>query len=341
MRIRASLATALLVLTAARGEAQSQLTVSGTVLDAATSRPIIGARVSLGVPPESRTTTTDERGSFFFSRVAAGTYPLSIRRLGYEPSDQSVVVADSTRLAVSLSRVALLDTVRVRGANQAIYGVVATAHDLKPVPNATVQFFGTSAGQLSTDSSGRFFYPVKSTGPYLVRAKATGRGSQTLSVTVRALEGVEVALLLDSAARPGANALEMAFADFRDRMLRRGSASAVVPRSELLVHSNGGVVSSLLTARSFGARTLRFTDEACVFVDGQPRPGLSANAIDAEDVEAVEVYSQTADRSGTLSQRWPNNAPCGDTGMIRAERPRGAQRRPTDVVRWIVIWLKH
>lgn len=317
--------------------------LSGIVQDPASSRAIIGALVTLSRAAEIRNTRTDETGSFLFAKLPPGTYELKVRRLGYDPSTQTVSIAGDTRATVSLTRLTTLDTVRVRAAAQGIYGVVATAHELRPLPNATVQIFGTSVGQLSTDSTGRFFYAVQTPGPYLVRGKAPGLAGQTVSVTVQPHDGVEVALLLDSADAeiPG---LEMAFGDFRSRLVRRGNTSAVVPRTELLINGNGGVVSSLTTAPSFNAKSLRFTDFACVFVDGMPRPGLSANAIDAQAVEAVEVYTATSERSGTLAERWPRNVPCSTTGSPAATLPKiqpGVRPAPSDVVRWIVIWLKH
>jgi hypothetical protein len=323
--------------------AQTLPALGGIVQDPATSRAIIGALVTLNTSTEIRSTRTDETGSFLFAKLLPGTYQLKVRRLGYDPSTQTVSIAGDTRVTVSLTRLATLDTVRVRAAAQGIYGVVATAHDLRPPPNATVQIFGTSVGQVSADSTGRFFYAVQTPGPYLVRGKAPGLAAQTVSVTVQPHDGVEVALLLDSADAeiPG---LEMAYGDFRSRLVRRGNASAVVPRTELLTNGNGGVVSSLTTAQSFNAKSLHFTDVACVFVDGMPRPGLSANAVDAESVEAVEVYTATSERSGTLAERWPRNMPCSTTGapaVTQAKIQPGGRAAPSDIVRWIVIWLKH
>jgi Carboxypeptidase regulatory-like domain len=341
--LRLAAALLLVALVAPTARAQTLPALSGIVQDPASSRAIIGALVTLSTATDVRSTRTDETGSFLFAKLPPGTYQLSVRRLGYDPSSQTVSIAGDTRVTVSLTRLATLDTVRVRAAAQGIYGVVARAHDLQPLPNATVQIFGTSVGQISTDSAGRFFYSVQTPGPYLVRGKAPGLAGQTVSVTVQPHDGVEVALLLDSAEAdvPG---IEMAFADFRSRLMRRRNGSAVVPRTELLTLGNGGVVSSLVRAQSFSAKSLRFTDVACVFVDGAPRPGLSANAVAAEDVEAVEVYTGDAERSGTLAERWPKNVPCGNTGAPHATERKitpGGRDAPSDIVRWIVIWLKH
>lgn len=133
-------------------------------------------------------------------------------------------------------------------------------------------------------------------------------------------------------------ALEMAFGDFHDRLLRRGNASAIVPRAELVTRGSMGVASALLLAPSFATKSLRMNDYACIFLDGSPRAGMSPNMIDAEDVEAVELYTATSARTGNLRQRWPKTHPCGETSR---GAPPGGRERPSDVVVWMVIWLKH
>lgn len=320
---------ALMLVGASTAAAQ---TVGGVVRDAATSRPIVGAVVALG----TITTRTDDAGSFLFAKLPSTTLTLVVRRLGYEPSRQNVDIAGDVRLTVPLRRIAALDTVQVRAAPQAIYGVVATATDLRPLSGATVQMFGANPAQVTTDSTGHFFYAVKAPGAYLVRARVAGLGAQSVSVTVNRDEGVEVALLLDSLEGPRANAMEVAYAEFRERLLRRTNGSAIVPRAELTGNGNRDLVSSLLTARSFGARPLRFSSQACLFVDGEPRAGWSPNAVDPEDIETVEVYTAASERSGTLARRW-GRSPCGDTGMPRAL---GSPGRSSDLVQWVVIWLK-
>jgi hypothetical protein len=317
----------------ARAKAQ-QVSVTGVVRDATSSAPLVGAIVTLGRAADEQATRTDASGAFAFAKIARGTYPLVVRRLGYEPSRSDLEVPASQPIAVVLRRVVALDTVRVQSADQGIYGAVGTSRDLRPLA-ATVQVIGAAVSRLRTDSTGHFFAPVKTPGPYLVRATADGFTAQTVSVTVRSSDGVEVALLLDSATGPADHRLEMAFGEFADRMLQRGLASALVPRTDLTRFGDEGtLVSSIVSSRSFGVKGLHFGRSACVFVDGRPMVGVSLSAYGPEEVEMVEVYGTDADRTRTLEQRWPRNAPCGDTGVPSASPGR-------DVVRWVVIWLKH
>lgn len=332
-------AVALLMLSGATAFAQN-VVVSGVVVDAASSTPVIGAIVTLGAPPNARSTRTDELGGFSFSDVAKQTYPLSVRGVGYIALNQSVTVTGEERLNVSLTRVAALDTVRIKDGVQAISGVVASP-GFVPVPNAAVTIYGASVGQTTTDSAGRFFYEVKSAGAYMVRGKAQGLNTASVSITVPSKKRVEVMLLLDTAAVSGSNAIEMAYGDMRERLMRRGQQSVLVPRGELVERGNGNrpLINALMNSRTFDAKGLKFSDTVCMFVDGIPAPGRSVNSIQAQSVESVEAYGIDGDRSQTLAKRFPASGNCGDTGSPRLVSAPGSSR--PDIIRWLVVWLKH
>ena len=313
----------------------AQGTVTGTVVDAVSARPLIGAIVTLRVQGGPRVVRTDETGSFTFIRVPPGTHELGAQRLGYDPVRRSVDVgSDPVEITMTMARIAQLDTVRVRAAKQAIYGVVGTAAKLDPIPHATIQIIGTGIGRLKVDSTGHFFAEIRVPGVYMVRAKAEGFAATTVSVTVPPNDGVEVAMLLDPSSGQS-NVLEHAFADFQDRMIRlRPNRSTLVPRKELLRYGDAPMLNAIMTSPSFVKKTLRFGTYACVFVDGRPKPGVSIQNFDAADVEMVEVYGEGGDASGTLTRAWPPNAPCGDTGL-------GPMSKGPDLVRYVSIWLKH
>lgn len=321
---------------AAPATAQEPGAVAGVVRDSVTERPLIGAIVTLRPQTgAARSTRTDEGGAFLFARVPTGSYSLAVQRLGYEPSLRRLDVAGVVEpVIIALSRMTQLDTVRVRAARQAIYGAVARAADMVPITEAYVQILGSSAtNRIRVDSSGHFFIPVRTAGPYVVRATAKHYTANTVSITVPPNDGAEVAMLLDTAGAAN-NRLEMAFSDFRDRMIRAGSYAAVVPRSEVTRNVEADLLTALQLSPSFILRNLRFGETACVFVDGRARVGMSVKGIDPADVEAVEVYSATSERSGTLSRQWPRNTPCAETGI-------GRVAPGSDVVQWVAIWLKH
>lgn len=315
--------------------------VSGFVRDAATTLPVIGAVVTLGPAADGRTTRTDELGGFSFKEVPKASYALTVRGVGYIALNQTVQVTGEERLNIVLTRVSSLDTVRVKEGVQAIYGVVAS-QGFQPLPNATVQIYGPSTGQVTTDSAGRFFYEVKSAGAYIVRGKADGLNTANVSINVPPKKRVEVMLLLDTTTMKGANALEMAYGDMRERLMRRSNQSVLVPRGELVERGNGNrpLTNALMMAKTFEGKGLKFTDTVCLFVDGLPQPGRSVNSIQAQDVESVEAYGPSGDRSGTLQKRFPNGGNCGETGMPRLAQAPGAPQR-TDVIVWLVVWLRH
>ncbi|MBI3790466.1 MAG: carboxypeptidase regulatory-like domain-containing protein [Gemmatimonadetes bacterium] len=64
--------------------------VNGTLLDKASSAPIVGAQVSL-VPVDARagtlTVTTDSAGEFSLTGAAPGTYRILVRRIGLLPAE--------------------------------------------------------------------------------------------------------------------------------------------------------------------------------------------------------------------------------------------------------------
>jgi hypothetical protein len=327
---------ACLLASAAIANAQT-VTLRGGVDDAATERPVFGAVVTLRGQDVERSTRTDEAGAWHFTFVRTGRYTVTARRLGFEPATTTIEVGTTdTSIVLRLARIATLDTLRVRAARQGIFGVIAAAHSLRPLPNGSIRVIGLGSMTIAIDSGGQFFAPIRNPGNFLLRAKAPGFLPLTLSVSVERNDGAEVAFLLDSAiAGQGAShRLETAFLEFEERLHRRRLMSALVPRTDLLRFGDDTrLVDAIRTSRSLVTKTLRFTATACVFVDGVPRPGLSLNAVDTRDVEAVEVYSRTGEASATLSQRWPGMGECGDTGMPRVSPG-------SDVIYWVSVWLK-
>jgi len=339
MRIRsrfvATIFTALLsasIRTSGAG-AQQPVPVRGKVQDSVSGRPLAGAIVGLGPNGSDRTTRTDDAGEFAFSKVVPGNYSLTVKRLGYEPRARAVEVkAGMDSLVVAMLRVSTLDTVRIRATNQGIYGAVGTAEGLRPLRSALVQVIGGS-GKLSVDSTGHFYIPIKAPGAYLVRAMSPGYQTQTMAVTVRRDEGVEIALLLDSATTPESNRWESAYADMADRMIARRNSSAIVSASELRETGYSGLADALRRSPSFNKAVIRIGGTACVFVDGQPKPGLSIDAFDGTQIEAIEAYTASSEGTGNLARRWPRGFPCAPTGE-------NTTAAGSDVIRWVVVWLK-
>jgi hypothetical protein len=81
--------------------------LTGTILDAATSAPVVGVLVRTG----SRSGHTDAHGNFFINLVPGVASPLTFERTGYDPSSASVTI---TANAAQTFRMNPRPTARVR-----------------------------------------------------------------------------------------------------------------------------------------------------------------------------------------------------------------------------------
>lgn len=124
------------------GRAQSipSVTVRGSVIDAASASPISGAQLTLtGIAPSilpasnpspvlnsARVAATDSSGAYEIRGVAAGSYRLFVRRLGYQPALVDLEVGDAardTRLSFGLVVVPIrLEPVQVDGERVNTFG---------------------------------------------------------------------------------------------------------------------------------------------------------------------------------------------------------------------------
>jgi hypothetical protein len=333
-----------------------------------TSRELRGVvRDEAGVPLEnvlvvldpvgaSRRARTDTAGTFSFRRVPAGRHQLQTLRLGYRADDRLVELADSgLSVVIVLQRIATeLDTVSVRAPRLGLYGTVIDRDKLRPLGGASVEVMGTRwSGKTLAD--GQFAFGNLRPGPYLVLVRRPGFRSDMRSVSVPQDAGIELAFILDTVSGNPDKRYEMRWQDFNSRIQWKGRLSAVVPHQELSGHYGQTLAEALKYSRSFLTKGLILVDTlTCVFVDGVPRPGATANDFGADEVEAVEVYGMRSDWTGTLSSTWTRGAPCGAgfqgpgalgpaTSSKFGLQPKGvnSSRTRTDTyARAIVIWLK-
>ncbi len=91
------LALALAIGTAVPAHAQTpkpaRVTVTGTVLDAATGAPLVGAAVTL--QRAGKTAWTDDHGRFTVTKVEPGEESLAIEQLGYKDGQLGIQVAET------------------------------------------------------------------------------------------------------------------------------------------------------------------------------------------------------------------------------------------------------
>lgn len=315
----------------------AQITVAGgTVVDSASGRPIEGVLLSLSGNGYSETFASRADGTFRFSKVTPGTYTLVARRLGYAKLEMPIPIEDNgVRIRVSLVRTTLpLDTVRAR-TGTGLGGEVGTLSSLHALRDVEVTIVGVGT-RVRTDSSGRFFVPLKNPGTYVVRARSPGYAPVAISVVVPRDSTSRLMLLMDTASVERSNAYELAWRDFGDRARMRGTKSAIVSQAELARTGELGLLDALRRVTSVSSRQLRFGQTVCVFVDGRPAAGGPLRGWDVEEVEAVEVYTSepSSEVTGTL-RRASRGYECQPTEMADAIAAPSRDR-----IRWLVIWTK-
>jgi hypothetical protein len=159
--------------------------VEGTVVDAATSKPLPGARLRLELSPsEPVYTKTDTNGRFLFSNLPAGSYSLKTQNPGYLPSDQkfSVQAVSSINWPVSLTRAAIITGTVTNVDGNPVSGAILEALTPRPAqPGDATRFNVTllpgtqtalvAGSDSTTDDRGRFRSLPLRPGSYYIMIK--------------------------------------------------------------------------------------------------------------------------------------------------------------------------
>ena len=181
---------ALAVITSqAQAQSPAQGGIAGTVVDAATRRPIPAARVWLVEQPH-RVESTHEDGAFSFLGLAPRRYTLVVERLGYGQATRQVNVApgEAQRVEVAVSTAAVsLDPVVVTGTVSGRRGQDVLS------PTSVI-----SGAELERELGGTVAASVENTPGVAV----SSIGPATARPVIRGLGGDRV-LVLEDGQRPG------------------------------------------------------------------------------------------------------------------------------------------
>jgi hypothetical protein len=294
-----------------------------------------GAIVELVGPSARNVTRSDQRGLFEISRVADGRYRFSVRLIGFAESTRDVDVngRDLSFTIALTSTSQRLDTVRVRAAVTAVYGVVGTSSGLRPVADATIQVIG-SQQKGTSDSAGKFFVSLPKGGSYFVRVHHAGFADQFFPVNVPTDHSTETFVLLDSGAVSMPS--EMVWNEFDERLRWQGQGGSIVSGEEI-TRNGGSSGDAIRGSSSFVRKGLVLGPTVCLFVNGVPKPGWGFDGIPPEQIATVELYTVTGDETHTLASLWPHGAQCGRTGGVPA--PTSPMNRRS-IVQYAVVWLK-
>jgi hypothetical protein len=144
--------------------------VSGTVVDAATNKPVAGAAVTVSAPSGRGTATTDANGFYNIYNLAPDTYAVSIRAKGYEDvlvSGVTVVQDQSVQINQSLARaIKQIGRVSARSASNLVQ------------PTQTADVYNVSPQQLGAAvgvGGHRTLYDVIQTAPGVTSTGVAGR----------------------------------------------------------------------------------------------------------------------------------------------------------------------
>jgi hypothetical protein len=139
--------------------------LAGTVIDAATSSPIGGAKVTAAAGGRTNSAITAADGTYLLF-LPEGSWDVSVDAFGYVPSIATgveIVTDETTQQDFSL---VLLPRFTVSG-------TVSTAEDATPLEGALVKAIGTPVPAAETDPSGHYTL-VLPVGSYTLRASAGG-----------------------------------------------------------------------------------------------------------------------------------------------------------------------
>lgn len=169
--------------------------LEGRVLDSATAKPIVAARVV--IKGTAHAASTDSSGYYFFSSVPAGTYDVRASWVGYRSTEvrgARVRSGETVTQDFALSQVGpfvshqgpgndwIRPAVRPDGdatpSTGMLLGTIRDAHR-RPIARATVIIVGT-ARMATADSLGRYRFEELPAGTYDVRAAYVGFAPTTL-----------------------------------------------------------------------------------------------------------------------------------------------------------------
>ena len=313
---------------ALQAQGRDRLTVY--VYDEFDGAPLPQATIAFVLDDSLQRRFTDEEGRLIVRVPPQGRIEFEVRRIGYAPTTMAVTLpVPRNRLEITLTRAAAtLARVEVT-AGPSVSGVVASSISQQPIAGAVVTILGSRA-RARTDSAGRFALPAEAQPTLTVSVSAKGFAPTLLADRLDAGESRELVILLDTISLVG-NRLYQNLDDRDERVRWRGTNAGAVGGRELRGTGARSLADAMRSSASVNAKGLIFDDAACLFVDGDPRPGQTLASFPTEDAQLVEFYGAGDDVRGRLSNRWPRNQPCGTA----APRARNINRAV-----WIVVWTR-
>jgi len=302
------------------------------VYDVTDGAPLPQATVIVTLDGEAQRRYTDEEGRFYVNVPLSGRLEFTARRIGYKAATAvATLPVPRNRVEITLERTtATLATVEVN-AGPVFAGIVASSTSQLPLRGATVSMTPGSA-RVQSDSMGRFALPTDGRTNITLSIRANGFAPRVVMERLLSDESREMVILLDTMTLVG-NRLYQSLDDRDQRIRWQGLNAGAVGGRELRA-SAPGLAAALRLSPSVAVKGMVLDDAACIFVDGDPRPGQTLDSFPTENVDLVEFYGSSGDYGGALRfllDRWPKNSPCGSGASTVARSNR---------VAYIVVWTR-
>jgi hypothetical protein len=299
------------------------------VYDVTDGAPLAQATVTFTLEGEAQRRYTDEEGRFFVNVPLSGRIAFEARRIGYKPATEvATLPVPRNRIEINLERTSsTLAKVEV-SAGPVFAGIVASSTSQLPIRGARVSMT-PGTGRMLTDSMGRFALPTDGRADITLTISARGFAPRLVVDRLPAGESRELVILLDATRLVG-NRLYQNLDD-RDQRIRWGGTNSGAVGGRELRETAAGLADAFRFSRTVGAKGLVLDDAACLFVDGDPRPGQTLASFPTDGVDLVEFYGARGDYFGGLAAKWPKNQPCGNG------QPMGGL---TTRVAFVVVWTR-
>jgi len=273
--------------------------------------------------PRTIVAYSEDDGDYRLGGLAAGTWTISVRRLGFAPRVIEVdLPAEGLRRDLTLEpRAPALDSELVAEGWVGVRGVVGDARRESPLSGAVVVLLGADAST-NSDSVGRFALKMPRGRPAVLRVERAGFLTRLVSTTVPDGGYADVDIGLDTALKAPLDA--WLFRDLNQRLKYATPRAAFVGFEELQLTGMPSLWSALEHSQTIIRKTIVISRSACIFVNGIPKPGVPVDAIFTANVEFVEVYPPGSELTRTLQRSWPLQGECGARGglNVRAANPR-------------------
>ncbi|MET7521122.1 S8 family serine peptidase [Streptomyces sp900116325] len=168
---------------------RSAATVTGTVTDKVTGKPVSGATVKAQAGTAKRSVTTAADGSYKLN-LTAGAYTLSVSGYGYASATEDAFTVTTGEM---VTKDLALDAVPVHAVSGTVLDVTG-----KPLKGATVRFADAPLAAVTSDSNGAFRFPSVAEGSFSLTATPAApvlcNGVLTTTLTVDGDETLQAAL---------------------------------------------------------------------------------------------------------------------------------------------------